>query len=214
MASRKLKKGEVRNVSNQAKTYFNQFGETLLEPLKELCLTESHIKENEQRMEICSLLFEQRGFVLKLFDKFSELYDISFKGAHADRLANLNMKWLSYISEYIKQDTIQCNELKAILRKDYSPEDLSATMHCVANRVKHSAQGYISKCRPTQSQILNKVSPMKDDSEYSVLAFAGACMLMMQKLARKQNKIETYQLIRNLTMTKSQREYMIEQNVI
>ena len=35
---------------------------------KELCLTETHIKDNEQRLEIYSSLFEQRGFILKLFD--------------------------------------------------------------------------------------------------------------------------------------------------
>ena len=33
-------------------------------------MTETHIKDNEQRLEIYSSLFEQRGFILKLFDKF------------------------------------------------------------------------------------------------------------------------------------------------
>ena len=69
-------------------TLFWLYSHTNLSKQQELG-TASHICKNEVNLALKSVTST-----------------IDLKGAYADRLVNLNMKWLSFISEYIKQDTI------------------------------------------------------------------------------------------------------------
>ena len=211
---RKLTKKEIVNLSNRAMDYYRKFPKDVTKTLERAVSNENHILDSPHRMVICKLLAGSSDLTMKFAEKYSELFVSSFKGRHADRMSNLAIGWIIYVSQYMepgKQQHIWLNSILKKSKKLFSSSDISATIHAFANQFSNHISMYISQL---QSPFSLPKDICRKDPISSLLAFGGACLRLMYIKARQNKNTEMCSYIDNLRLTERQRRQLKEKKVI
>ncbi len=172
---------------------------------------EIHMAENEQRMKVLDAM-AQESVLSVMIPKFCTLVKDCYKGRFGDRYANLQVTWRSWITNFIIPDSPEYNLVMSFLDKDIPRADLSAAVHSFATSFFTHAHEIIMEFKPKPETIHTKY-PM--DKKESLLAFGGACMGLVQRAERKASGTDMMiKLIKNLQMTKVQRDQYIEWGIL
>ena len=123
--ARILTKKEVENISEQVSKYYDLNIDEVINVISGNVLSEEHIKTNENRILISQKLASEQKLVLDLFYKYSNLYCHSYEGKHCDRYAKLTIGWISYISNFLKDESSENISLKAIIPGTFCMEGIN-----------------------------------------------------------------------------------------
>ena len=212
--SRKLTKKEITNISLRANEYYQKFPKDVTSSIERAVLKERHISEKSHR-RIISKILALNGDLIKTFsDKYCELLVSSYKGRHAERMSNLNIGWITYVSHFIEPGKPQHIWLSHRLKKskkNFDSSDISATIHAFANVFFNHISSYIVQLQ-THYSLPKDIS--KKDQKSSLLAFGGGCLRLMYAKAKNNEDKLTCSYINHLRLSKEQREEMIDKNVI